>query len=254
MPAAARQSERRPSAPIDQRRAERYAAPERDRDARRRRRRRLRSSSISAASAAPRARCSSAATRRRFSILWPKASSPISSASNFTSGARQAGRCRRRCACVRSGAACSRTASQTPSARSAVTEPASKAVVRLSGRRRARRPTRSRCRPAASATAAVRPPGRRRPQWPFAFLSGIKSPVPALVRLARRRSGIMRATEKKKASAMRYAWTMTEPPSTISAISAGRRPARRGLCAAASWSRCLHYCADGARLALSRRW
>ena len=81
MPAAARQSERRPSAPITSRAATVAAALSatvtpvvagfdrrgpRPRSAR--------------ATASSRARASSAANRCRFSMLWPKASSPISAA------------------------------------------------------------------------------------------------------------------------------------------------------------------------------
>src|ERR1051325_6124530 len=66
-------------------------------------------------------------------MLWPNASSPISTASNITSGARK----RRDVSSIMrmavSGAACTAHSGQTPSVLSAATEPESSAVVRLSG-------------------------------------------------------------------------------------------------------------------------
>ena len=59
-------------------------------------------------------RASSTATRCRFSILWPKASSPISAASKKTSGARNKRRVSSTIRSLRSGAACGTHACQTP--------------------------------------------------------------------------------------------------------------------------------------------
>ena len=84
------------------------------------------------------ARASSAASRCRFSMLWPNASSPISDAAKRTSGARTSRDVASTIRITRSGAACAAQPSQTPSVSSAVTEPASSAVVRWSGAGRPR--------------------------------------------------------------------------------------------------------------------
>ena len=90
------------------------------------------------ATAASRARASSAASRCRFSMLWPNASRPISDAAKRTSGARTSRAVASTIRITRSGAACAAQPSQTPSVSSAVTEPASSAVVRWSGAGRPR--------------------------------------------------------------------------------------------------------------------
>ena len=70
-------------------------------------------------------------------MLWPNASSPISEAAKRTSGARTSRDVASTIRITRSGAACAAQPAQTPSVSSAVTEPASSAVVRWSaaGRR-----------------------------------------------------------------------------------------------------------------------
>ncbi len=103
-------------------------------------------SSIKVSEVRARARASSAASRNLFSILWPKASSPISPASKCTSGARSRRPVSSMMRMTRNGAASSRQRCQTPSASSAVTDVASNAVVRLSGA------------PAGQATSAVSTP------------------------------------------------------------------------------------------------
>src|SRR3954464_1843991 len=92
-------------------------------------------------------------------MLWPNASRPISLASKRTSGARISRAVASTMRMIRSGAACARQRSQTPRVSSAVTEPASSAVVRLSSARM-RPATSTVSTPApASAMAAVRPAG-----------------------------------------------------------------------------------------------
>ena len=66
-------------------------------------------------------------------MLWPKASSPISAAAKLTSGARTSRPVSSTIRMIRSGADCAAQRAQTPSVSSAVTEPASSAVVRWSG-------------------------------------------------------------------------------------------------------------------------
>ena len=167
MPAAWRQSERRPSAPIA--RAPCSTSP-------------LlsvtsmpaslgaiaaTSSSIRRSAGNMRAFCSRAATRWRFSILAPKASSPISSAVNLTSGARHSRPVSSTSRIVRIGAAFSAHSSQTPSVASAVTEPPSRAVVRVSGMRGTF--SREHGRNAGASERDARrsgPPVRRRPRLP----------------------------------------------------------------------------------------
>src|SRR5262245_26429849 len=94
-------------------------------------------------------------------MLEPKASNPISSARNLTSGARHSRPVSSTMRMILSAAAWGAQRFQTPSTSSAVTEPASRAVVRLSGvfddfpARAVGMP------PVASAIAAVRPAGPR---------------------------------------------------------------------------------------------
>ncbi len=84
---------------------------------------------------------------------------------------------------TRSGAACAAHSSHTPRVASAVTEPPSRAVVRLSGAA-GRFPTSTVARPPpASAIAAVRPAGpppttMAEASPPLPYLSGIKAPDP----------------------------------------------------------------------------
>src|SRR5690348_14646054 len=112
-------------------------------------------------------------------MFQPKASRPISSASNFTSGARQSRPVSSTMRRVRSGADRSRQRSQTPSVSSAVTELASRAVVRLSLRAGGLPASTVATPPAASATAAVSAAGP--PPTTIASncrLSAVKAPVP----------------------------------------------------------------------------
>ena len=84
---------------------------------------------------------------------------------------------------ILSGAVCATHSGHTPSVSNAVTEPANKAVVRLSGRA-GRFPTSTVARPApASEIAAVRPAGpppttMAEGPSPLPYLSGIKAPDP----------------------------------------------------------------------------
>ena len=161
MPAAARQSERRPSAPIARRadtapppRARRSTSVVADRD-RLRRRPRSTSSAGSCAARALRARRADGGSR----CCSRRHRARSRSASKRTSGARISRAVSSTMRITRSGAACSRQRAQTPSVSSAVTEPASSAVVRLSAAARGWRSARSRRRRRASAIAAVRPAG-----------------------------------------------------------------------------------------------
>jgi hypothetical protein len=138
---------------------ERVAAPQRDGDARVLDREGLRLVLDEGERFDARARASSAAMRNRFSMLCPKASSPISLAAKWTSGARSSLRVSSMMRMTRIGAACAQQCDQTPSVSSAVTELPRSAVVRLSGGPVGRAISAVSMPALASAIAAVSPTG-----------------------------------------------------------------------------------------------
>src|SRR4029079_10190756 len=153
-----------------------------------------------------RARFTSASMRWRFSILYPKASSPISSAENLTSGARHRRPVSSTIRMVRSVAAWSAHIDQTPSESSAATEPASRAVVRLSAFAGRSPPTTVSTPPSAKEIAAVRPAGPP-PTTMAAGLSARLCGIQGLARFDIKRSSTVRQGPETTPLCCDFAWS-----------------------------------------------
>ena len=130
------------------------------------------SSSIRVSDGSVRARASSAASRCRFSILWPNASSPISDAAKRTSGARTSRAVASTIRMTRSGAACACAAVPDPERLQrghGTGQQRGGAMVR---RPAAARSARSRCRPPPTQSPRSARPGRR-PRSPLRRLMAL---------------------------------------------------------------------------------